>query len=174
LCSRMMRRTRLLDVLTPRTRNRAQTLRWPSPTHVEPLSTSWMRSKSSSSESMPDFGPRFSGEKGRCELQSMGRVLGRPSRSVCAVIVRAASFNPPKKRSERHLSPVERYELTQSSRSRATSRIVLPSSGPKYRLRLECLAESSSLSTLNVDHPSAPEDASSSGPGNRGKLNSPS
>ena len=57
--------------------------------------------------------------------QSIGRVLGRPSRSVYAVIVRAGEIEPaPRKRSERHLSPDEREEISRRLAGRESIRSI--------------------------------------------------
>ena len=58
--SRISRSTRALDVRTPCQRNRAHTLRWPSPRKGAAASTVWIRSSSSASLHC-GFGPRFWG-----------------------------------------------------------------------------------------------------------------
>lgn len=57
--------------------------------------------------------------------QSIGRVLGRSSRSVYAVIVRAGGIKPtPRKRSEHHLSAEEREEISRSLARRESIRSI--------------------------------------------------
>jgi len=57
--------------------------------------------------------------------RSIGRVLGRPSRSVYAVIVRAGGIKPvPRKRAERHLSLEEREEISRRLAARESIRSI--------------------------------------------------
>ena len=59
-CSRISRKTRRLEVRTPAMRNRAQTLRWPSPWNGLPERTARIASTSAASGIGPD-GPRRAG-----------------------------------------------------------------------------------------------------------------
>jgi len=69
-CSRMILRTRRIEVRTPRScRSRAQTLRWPSPTKGVDASTARISARTCLSERKV-FGPRFAG------------ILGAPSASA--------------------------------------------------------------------------------------------
>lgn len=62
--------------------------------------------------------------------QSIGRVLGRSSRSVYAVIVRAGGIKPvPRHRSDRHLSPDEREEISRRLACRESIRSIAKALG---------------------------------------------